>query len=101
VTETDTGGPPGTESVVVGARCATPGATATTEEGSTAHCANLQYTDRYLWSMVPGEIPNPIVTTSPKVPLPDEDQSPVLICAQQTGHSPERCAQEILRGNAP
>jgi serine/threonine-protein kinase len=99
-TTTGTGGPPGTESVAVGARCATPGATATTDEGSTAHCAKLQYTDRYLWSLVPGEIPNPIVTTSPKVPLPYEDESPVRICVEQTGHSPLRCAGEILRGNA-
>jgi serine/threonine-protein kinase len=100
VTKTGTGYPPGTESVAIGARCATPGATATTDEGSTAHCANLQYTDRYLWSLVPGEIPNPIVTTSPKVPPPYEDESPVRICMEQTGRSESRCAQEILRGNA-
>jgi len=86
---------------VVGANCAQPGATGATAAGTTAYCANLQYTDRYLWSLTPGEIANPVVTTSPATPPPSEDESPVRVCMAQTGHSRLRCAEEILRGNAP
>jgi serine/threonine protein kinase, bacterial len=92
---------PTAPTAVVGARCASAGATATTAEGSTAYCATLQYTDRYLWSLSPGEIPNPVVTTPPVAPPPYEDESPVRICMQQTGQTRLRCAEEILRGNAP
>lgn len=85
----------------VGARCAEPGATGSTPDGATTYCANLQYTDRYLWSLNPGEIPNPVLTTSPEVPPPYEDESPVRICVEQTGRSRLRCAEEIFRGNQP
>lgn len=85
--------------VVIGARCGSPGATATTADGTTAYCSQLQYTDRYLWSASQGEIPNPVVTDSPVAAPPSEDESPVRICMQQTGHTRFRCAQEILRGN--
>ena len=81
--------------------CAEPGATGVTADGATAYCANLQYTGRYLWSMTPGEIANPVVTTSPTAPLPIENESPVRICMQQTGHSRLRCAEEVLHGTAP
>ncbi len=87
-------------SAVVGARCADPGATDSTADGATAYCARLQYTDRDLWSLSPGEIPNPVVTTSPTAPPPYEEESPVLICMQQTGHSKLRCVGEIARGNS-
>ena len=32
-------------------------------------------------------------------PPPSEDESPVRICMQETGHSRLRCAADILRGN--
>ncbi|BBZ33443.1 serine/threonine-protein kinase [Mycolicibacterium confluentis] len=86
--------------VVVGGTCSQPGATATTAEGATAYCSNLQYTDRYLWSLSSGVIPNPVVTTSPATAPPYETESPVRICMDQTGHSRLRCAEQILRGNA-
>ncbi|CAN5866181.1 serine/threonine-protein kinase [soil metagenome] len=86
---------------VVGADCSEPGATGVTADGATTYCANLQYTDRYLWSLSPGEIANPVVTSSPAVPLAPETESPVRICMQQTGHSRLRCAAEILHGNQP
>jgi serine/threonine-protein kinase len=103
VTETET---PTTTSAtataaVVGGDCAEPGATGVTADGATTYCANLQYTDRYLWSLSPGEIANPVVTSSPLAPLPPETESPVRICMQQTGHSRLRCAAEILHGNEP
>jgi serine/threonine-protein kinase len=85
---------------VVGARCAEPGATGVTSDGAATYCSNLQYTDRYLWSTSAGVIANPVVTTSPTAPPTYEDESPVRICMQQTGHSRLRCAGEILRGNA-
>ncbi|MET0704116.1 MAG: serine/threonine-protein kinase [Mycobacterium sp.] len=90
-----------TTAAVVGGDCAEPGATGVTADGATTYCANLQYTDRYLWSLSPGEIANPVVTSSPLAPLPLETESPVRICMQQTGHSRLRCAAEILHGNEP
>jgi serine/threonine protein kinase, bacterial len=86
--------------VVIGASCTTPDATASTPTGATAHCANLQYTDRYLWSTIPGVVPNPLVPSPPASPPPYETESPVRICMNQTGHSRLRCESEILRGNA-
>jgi serine/threonine-protein kinase len=83
----------------VGGDCSQSGATAVTAEGATVYCANLQYTDRYLWSSSPAEIPNPVVTTSPATPPPYETESPVRICMEQTGHTRLRCAADILRGN--
>ncbi|WP_099020773.1 serine/threonine-protein kinase [Mycolicibacterium palauense] len=88
------------DTVVVGANCAEPGATGVTADGTRAYCANLQYTDRYLWSVSPGEIRNPVWTTPPGGPVAADDESPVRICMEQTGHSRLRCAEEILRGNA-
>jgi serine/threonine-protein kinase len=85
----------------IGADCSPAGATGVTADGATAYCANLQYTNRYLWSMTPGEIANPVVTSSPLVPPPSENESPVRVCMQQTGHSRLRCADEVLRGTAP
>ncbi|CAN5696414.1 serine/threonine-protein kinase [soil metagenome] len=84
----------------VGADCTEAGATGTTADGASVYCANLQYTDRYLWSTSPGEITNPVVTSSPAVPPPSETESPVRICMEQTGHTRLRCAADILRGNA-
>lgn len=105
VTETETATPtttaPAAPAAAIGADCSPAGATGVTSEGATAYCANLQYTNRYLWSMTPGEIANPVVTSSPLVPPPPEDESPVRICMQQTGHSRLRCADEVLRGTAP
>ncbi|CAN5232554.1 serine/threonine protein kinase PknF [soil metagenome] len=103
VTETETDTPTTTSAPIVniGADCAEPGATGVTADGATAYCANLQYTTRYLWSMTPGEIANPVVTSSPIAPLPIENESPVRICMQQTGHSRLRCAEEVLHGTAP
>lgn len=85
--------------VVVGARCADPGATGTTADGSTVYCTQLQYTNRYLWSAHQDVIPNPVLTTSPTVLPPVEEESPVRICMQETGQTRLRCAAEILRGN--
>jgi serine/threonine-protein kinase len=104
-TETDTptssAAPESAPTANIGADCAEPGATGVTADGATAYCANLQYTGRYLWSMTPGEIANPVVTASPTAPLPIENESPVRICMQQTGHSRLRCAEEVLHGTAP
>jgi serine/threonine-protein kinase len=84
---------------VVGSRCGEPGATGTTADGATVYCTQLQYTNRYLWSVHQDQIPNPVLTTSPLAPPPSEDESPVQICMAETGHGRLRCAAEILRGN--
>ncbi len=103
VTETETQTPTTTAAATanIGADCAEAGATGVTADGATAYCANLQYTSRYLWSLTPGEIVNPVVTSSPVAPLPSENESPLRICMEQTGHSRLRCAEEVLHGTAP
>jgi serine/threonine-protein kinase len=90
-----------TTSANIGADCSEPGGTGVTADGATAYCANLQYTNRYLWSLTPGQLANPVVTSSPLAPPPMETESPVRICMQQTGHSRLRCADEVLHGTAP
>ncbi|AKK28135.1 serine/threonine-protein kinase [Mycobacterium sp. EPa45] len=88
-----------TPTAVIGSDCREPGATGTTADGATAYCTQLQYTDRYLWSVHQDTIPNPVITSSPTTPPPTENESPVRICMQETGHTRLRCAEEILRGN--
>lgn len=90
---------PAAAAATVGGDCSEAGATGTTADGTTVYCANLQYTDRYLWSTSSAEIPNPVVSSSPAVPPPYETESPVRICMEQTGHTRLRCAADILRGN--
>ena len=106
-TETETPAPETTTTTTgavapaaVGGDCSPSGATGVTAEGTDVYCANLQYTDRNLWSTSPAEIPNPVLTTTPAVPPPYETESPVRICMEQTGHTRLRCAADILRGNA-
>jgi len=98
VTDTVTASPPPMAGVV-GARCPAPGATGVTPDGTTVYCSQLQYTDRYLWSTSQGVIPNPVVSTAPASAPPSEDESPVQICMQQTGHTRFRCEREIRLGN--
>jgi serine/threonine-protein kinase len=98
-TPTDTVTVQPTPTAVIGSNCTEPGATGTTEDGATAYCTQLQYTNRYLWSVHQDVIPNPVVTSSPTTVPPTEAESPVRICMQETGHSRLRCAAEILRGN--
>ena len=88
-----------TPTAVIGSNCSEPGATGTTADGATAYCTQLQYTNRYLWSGHQDVIPNPVVTSSPTTAPPTENESPVRICMQETGHTRLRCAEEILRGN--
>ncbi len=97
VTDTVTAAPAAT--AAIGARCGSPGATGLTTDGTTVYCSQLQYTNRYLWSGSQGVIPNPVLTSAPAAAPPSEDESPVQICMQQTGHTRLRCAEEILRGN--
>jgi serine/threonine-protein kinase len=100
-TPTDTVTVAPTPTAVIGSDCTEPGATGTTADGATAYCTQLQYTNRYLWSVHQDVIPNPVVTSSPTSPLPLENESPVRVCMQETGHTRLRCAEEILRGNGP
>ena len=47
------------------------------------------------------KIPNPVVTTSAVSPPPYEEESPVQVCMQQTGHGRLRCMREVRRGDTP
>jgi serine/threonine-protein kinase len=98
-TPTDTVTVQPTPTAAIGSDCNEPGATGTTADGATAYCTQLQYTNRYLWSVHQDVIPNPVVTSSPTTAPPTENESPVRICMQETGHTRLRCAEEILRGN--
>jgi serine/threonine protein kinase, bacterial len=98
-TDTDTVTVQPTPTAVIGSDCTEPGATGTTADGAIAYCTQLQYTNRYLWSVHQDVIPNPVVTSSPVAAPPTENESPVRICMQETGHTRLRCAEEILRGN--
>ncbi|WP_179469044.1 serine/threonine-protein kinase [Mycolicibacterium vinylchloridicum] len=100
-TPTDTVTVQPTPTAVIGSDCTEPGASGTTADGATAYCTQLQYTNRYLWSVHQDVIPNPVVTSSPVSPPPIENESPVRVCMQETGHTRLRCAEEILRGNGP
>ncbi|MBO0863814.1 MAG: serine/threonine protein kinase [Mycobacterium sp.] len=84
---------------VVGARCATLGAAGVTTDGATAYCSRLQYTDRHLWSLHPGDIPNPELSAPPATPPPVDDEAPVRICMRQTGQNWNGCANAIHRAN--
>jgi serine/threonine-protein kinase len=80
---------------VVGAKCAKLGTTGLTNDGATAYCSRLQYTDRHLWSLHPGDIPNPVLSARPATPPPADDQAPVRIRMQQTDRSWNVCANDI------
>ena len=92
-----TGAPPPT--AVVGARCAALGAIGSTTGGATAYCSRLQYTDRHLWSLHPGDIPNPELSAQPATPAPADDEAPVRICMRQTGQNWNECTDTIHGAN--
>jgi serine/threonine-protein kinase len=85
---------------VIGAKCSPVGSTATTANGATAYCSTLQTTGASIWSLNPGDVPSPTVTTGPATePLPIEEESPVRVCMQQTGRTRLQCREEIRRSN--
>ena len=85
---------------VIGANCSPVGSTATTADGSTAYCSTLQTTGAAIWSLNPGDVPSPTVTTEPtEAPAPIEEESPVRVCMQQTGQTWLRCREDIRRSN--
>ncbi len=86
--------------VVIGANCTPAGSTATAAGGSPAYCSTLQPSGTTVWSLQPGNIPSPTVTTGPTdTPLPTEDESPVRVCMQQTGMTRLKCWESIRRSN--
>ena len=89
-----------TRFAVIGANCSPVGSTATTAEGASAYCSTLQTTGASIWSLNPGDVPSPTVTTAPtEEPLPIEEESPVRVCMQQTGRTRLQCREEIRRSN--
>ncbi|WP_422746665.1 serine/threonine-protein kinase [Mycobacterium sp. WMMD1722] len=85
---------------VVGSACATVGSTATTADGTTAYCGTLQSTGAAIWSLTPGEIPDPTVLPGPGDEVfPPEQENPVRVCMQQTGMTRRECRESIRRGN--
>jgi serine/threonine protein kinase, bacterial len=86
--------------VVIGANCSPVGSTGTTSDGSTAYCSTLQTTGTTVWSLTEGDIPSPTVTTEPtEEPLPAAEESPVLVCMQQTGQTRRECRRDIRESN--
>ncbi|HEX9832903.1 MAG TPA: serine/threonine-protein kinase [Mycobacterium sp.] len=85
---------------VIGADCSPVGSTATTADGSTAYCSTLQSTGTSIWSLTQGDVPSPTVTTEPtEEPLPVAEESPVLVCMQQTGQTRRECRRDIRESN--
>jgi serine/threonine-protein kinase len=85
---------------VIGANCSPVGSTATTANGSTAYCSNLQTTGTSIWSLNQGDVPSPTVTTEPTdEPLPVAEESPVRVCMQQTGQTRRECRRTIRESN--
>jgi serine/threonine protein kinase, bacterial len=92
--------PAATPVAVIGANCSPIGITATTAAGATAYCSTLQTTGASIWSLNPGDVASPTVTTAPtEEPLPIEEESPVRVCMQQTGRTRLQCREEIRRSN--
>lgn len=98
VTTSDTSG--ATPPVVIGADCLPEGSTAVTAAGATAYCSSIQDTDATVWSLTPGAVPIPTVTTDPgDEPLPAAEESPVRVCMQQTGQTRRECREQIRQSN--
>lgn len=86
--------------VVIGADCLPVGSTAVTADGSPAYCATLQDTNATIWSLTPGAVPIPTVTTdATEEPLPAAEESPVRVCMQQTGQTRRECREQIRQSN--
>jgi serine/threonine-protein kinase len=86
--------------VVIGADCLPEGSTAVTAAGATAYCSSIQDTNATIWSLTPGAVPIPTVTTEPTdEPLPAAEESPVRVCMQQTGQTLRECRAQIRRSN--
>lgn len=89
-----------TPPVVIGADCLPEGSTAVTAAGATAYCSSIQDTNATVWSLTPGAVPIPTVTTDPaEEPLPAAEEPPVRVCMQQTGQTRRECREQILRSN--
>ena len=77
-----------------GADCSPVGSTATTADGNTVYCSTLQCTGTSIWSPNQGEVPPGTVTTEPtEEPLPVDEESPVLVCMQETGKTRRECRE--------
>ncbi|MCK0174017.1 serine/threonine-protein kinase [Mycolicibacterium sp. F2034L] len=95
-TATDTPTSTAPAAVVVGAACSPVGATSVTADGTTAYCGTLQSTGAAIWSLTPGEIPDPTVTPDPgEDVLPPERENPVRVCMQQTEMTRRECREAI------
>ncbi|MBO0866356.1 MAG: serine/threonine protein kinase, partial [Mycobacterium sp.] len=67
---------------------------------ATVYCSHLQDTDRDVWSVHQGEVPNPLATAQPVAPQYGVDnESAVRVCVQQTGHTVQQCINDILHDN--
>jgi serine/threonine-protein kinase len=86
---------------VIGADCSPVGGTATTANGSTAYCSNLQGTGATIWSLTQGEVaaPTAMTTQATDEPLASAEENPVRVCMQQTGHTRRQCREEIRASN--
>lgn len=73
---------------VVAAPCQ-PGGTGVAADGSATYCERLVNTDRYLWSLTPGDIPSPQV---------GQGVDPAVgVCMVQTGRTEADCVEYLQR----
>jgi serine/threonine protein kinase, bacterial len=92
--------PPPPPLAVIGANCTPAGGTTTTADGATAYCSTLKSTGATIWSLSPGDVPEPTVTVAPtEQPLPVAEENPVRVCMQQTGRTRLACREMIRRSN--
>jgi len=60
----------------------------------------LQSSGATIWSLTPGDVPEPTVTAAPTdEPLPVSEENPVRVCMQQTGRTRLACREMIRRSN--
>lgn len=89
-----------TTAAVIGADCLPEGGTAVTATGAAAYCSSIQDTNATVWSLTPGAVPIPTVTTDPNAdPLPVAEEPPVRVCMQQTGQTRRECREQIRQSN--
>ncbi|EHB58565.1 Protein of unknown function DUF2510 [Mycolicibacterium rhodesiae JS60] len=83
-TPTEPPGPP--PPAVIAAPCP-PGGTGVAADGSATYCERLADTDRYMWSLTPGEIPMPEV---------GQGADPAIgVCMVQTGRTEAECVEYL------
>lgn len=88
------GPPPAPPPAVIAAPCLPNSTDGVTVDGSVAYCALLQGTDRFLWSLYPGEVVMPVLA------FPEQDPA-VVVCMEQTLRAEPDCLAYLAQPNNP